>query len=304
MGGNFIPRISVGKRVVIAITGYGVLALFGLAYFVLGRTVPYLTTTQDLFLSVAIVAPVVLALLWEHLKGVKVGQIEIALNQVAPALHVELASEIQDLQASVPLALIEALGNAVANSDFKLVEINLRSAPYWWSTRLYLLAALAQEYTQIDRFVFVEHDGARVFVGTSAPATLRKALRRKFPDLERVFRQVQQSLPASLDTLSEIQNIIHQWSMQPLFSVEESGRLAPEAEIKKLTTSASLREWLQSALETESRPWSGERPSDALYARILSSSIPYVPLVNGQRLEKVVNRADLATRLAMSLLSQ
>lgn len=47
----------------------------------------------------------------------------------------------------------------------------------------------------------------------------------------------------------------------------------------------------------------GHRATEALYVETLSSSVPYVQLVSGQRLEKVFNRADLATRLANSLLS-
>lgn len=40
------------------------------------------------------VAPLVLALVWEHVKGVKLGKVEITLAEVAPALHVQLASQI------------------------------------------------------------------------------------------------------------------------------------------------------------------------------------------------------------------
>jgi hypothetical protein len=87
------------------------------------------------------------------------------------------------------------------------VEVNLRTTPYWWSTRLYLLAALAQEYTEIERLVFVEQDAARVFVGIAAPAAVRRALARRFPDYETVFRAIQQSASAARwpDLVSEMQ---------------------------------------------------------------------------------------------------
>ena len=64
-----MPPVPIRKRVAIALVGYGVLAVFGLAYLLLKRSAATLTTTQQLILSGVAVAPLVLALLWEHLKG-------------------------------------------------------------------------------------------------------------------------------------------------------------------------------------------------------------------------------------------
>jgi hypothetical protein len=264
--------------------------------------------TQHLILSGVAVAPLMLALLWEHLKGVKVGQVEITLNEVTPTLHFELASQIQNLEASVTPALGAAMRAAVGRSEFKLVEINLRSTPYWWSTRVYLLAALAEEYTNIERLVFVEQDAARVFVGIAAPAAVRKAFARTFPDLQRVFRSIQQNVLDNFkptDLVTEVEAIINQWSTQPLFTPIVQGVATPvlEKDVKQLTTPANLRHWLSNALETESRQWSGRPPTHGLYGKVLSCSIPYVPLLNGQRLETVVNRGELAEKLAASVVS-
>jgi len=299
-----MPPVPIRKRVAIALVGYGVLAVFGLAYLLLKRSAATLTTTQQLILSGVAVAPLVLALLWEHLKGVKVGQVEITWNEVTPPLEFELSSQIQDLEASVTPALSAAIRAAVGNSQLKLLAINLRSTPYWWSTRLYLLAALAEEYTYIERLVVVEQDAARVFVGMAAPAGVRKALARKFPGLENVFRQLQQSVFNLPDSASQAEIIINQWSNQLFASDAQgtAGRVSEKA-VRQLITSTNLREWLANALETESRSWSGEKPSSSLYAKILSCTVPYVPLLNGQRLEKVVNRGELAAKLAASVVS-
>jgi hypothetical protein len=302
-----MPRISLLQRGLIALAGYGVLAVFAAIYFVLRRQPSNLTTTQALILSGVAVAPLVLALLWEHLKGVKVGQFEITLTDVTPTLHVELASQIQALEASVTIALVNAMRAAIGNRDFKLVEVNLRSTPYWWSTRLYLLAALSQEYTSIERLVFVEQDAARMFVGIAEPGDVRRALAKKFPDYERVFRQIRQNVgtTAYADLAEEVQAVVNVWSTSLVFTpvVQGAPGFVMEKDVKKLTTSAELREWLSGALETESRQWSGKMATRSLYAKILSCAIPYVPLLNGQRLEKVVNRAELASKLAASLMS-
>jgi len=136
---------------------------------------------------------------------------------VEPILHVELASEIQNLEGSATQPLLEAMSAALRKKDFRLVLVNLRSGPYWWSTRLYLLAALAEEYTNIERLVFVEQDAARLFVGIAPPAAVRKALAKKFPDLERVFRAVQQSVLGYPNAAAKVGGIINEWSNQPLF---------------------------------------------------------------------------------------
>jgi hypothetical protein len=121
-----MARVSIRRRAVIALVGYGVLALSALVFVFLRRNTPTLATTQVLILSAVWVAPIVLALLWEHLKGVKLGQVEISLNEVAPTPNVELATEIQRLEASVTPALSAAMRAAVKNRGFKLVEINLQ----------------------------------------------------------------------------------------------------------------------------------------------------------------------------------
>ncbi|MGA8728650.1 MAG: hypothetical protein WB608_07865 [Terracidiphilus sp.] len=301
-----MARISLLQRGLIALIGYSVLAVFGTIYFVLKRQSSNFTTTQALVISAVAVAPLVLALVWEHLKGVKVGQVEITLTEVAPTLHVELASQIQALEASVPVALTNAMQAAIGQKEFRLVEINLRTSSYWWSTRLYLLAALAQEYTNIERLVFVEQDAARVFIGMAAPAGVRRALAKRFQEYETVFRQVRQSVVAARwpDLVSEMQAVVNQWSTSVMFTPLAGGTArVSEKDVKELTARPQLLEWLGEALETESRQWSGKLPTTSLYGKILSCAHPYVPLLNGARLEIVVNRAELASKLAVSVVS-
>jgi len=285
--------------------GYSVLAIFGAIYEGL-RKWSTLTTTQALISSGILLAPLLLALLWEHLKGVKIGQVEITLTEVAPTLHVELASQIQALEASVPQALTNAMRAAIGNKEFRLVEINLRTTPYWWSTRLYLLAALAQEYTNIERLVFVDQDAARWFVGIAGPAAVRRALAKVFPEYETVFRDVQQHAIATRwpDLVDEMQAVVNEWTTSARFTLPAGGAVkVSERDVKQLTASPQLLEWLGGALETESRQWSGKPPTNSLYGKILSCTNPYVPLLNGLRLETVVNRAELASKLAASVVS-
>ena len=300
-----VPTLK--DRFKIAFIAYFVLLLAAVAFFILREYAPPLSFNQKLAMSAIVVSPIVLALLWEHLKGLKVGGVEISLQEVAATVNYELASAIQDLQGSATPALIGAINKAIETTDIKLVEVNLRSSPYWWSTRLYLLAALAEEFTRIERIVFVERDAARLYVGMASPADVRKSLATVFPDYERAFRLlVQNSLPYRLPPAQFVQNVGSQWSGQ-LFTVKPEPGAAgaapqpvtlPEQDARRLVIRDLLLNWMGNSLETEGRSWDGSPPSRALYAKILTANVAYVPLLNNGHLQTVVSRTELALKIA------
>jgi hypothetical protein len=109
-----MPGLSFGRRLLIALAGYGLIAIFGGIYWELKQHTEHLSTNQLLILSAVGVVPLALALIWEYLKGVKVGKVEIKLSDVSPALDVELADKLAQLAASVTpdlAALITAGGS-------------------------------------------------------------------------------------------------------------------------------------------------------------------------------------------------
>ncbi len=313
-----MPVISQKRRLVIAAVGYGVVTLFAGVLLFLRHYYPALASTERIIFSGLAVAPLVLALLWEHLKGFKIGEIEITLAEVTPHVDFDLAANFQELQGSGTPALVQAISGAVARKDLNLLAVNLRSAPYWWSTRLYLLAALASEYTNIERLIFVEGDAARIYIGMASPGAVRRALARRFAYLESTFQQVQRNCRTGASSLEqEISNFGYQWpgqqfEIQPPTYKEKCPRcnaygvethLVPEQEARQLVQAAQLREWLGSVMETEYREWDGKPASQELYARIMTCDSAYVPLLFfGIRLERVVSRRDLAQRLALSSL--
>lgn len=313
-----MPGMSNSRRVKIAAAGYSVVALFVGALLLLRHYHPGLSATERITFSALAVAPLVLALLWEHLKGFKVGEIEITLAEVAPRVDFDLASNFQELQGSGTPALVQAISAAITRKDVSLLAVNLRSIPYWWSTRLYLLAALASEYTNIQRLIFVEQDAARIYIGMASPAAVRQALGRKFPYLESAFLQVQQNCRSGASSPEqEVSNFGYQWpgwqfETQPPVYKENCQKCGvpqyqrnsvPEQEARQLVQAAQLREWLGDVMETEYRDWDGKPASSELYARIMTCNSSYVPLLlYRQRLEKVVSRHDLAQHLALSTL--
>jgi hypothetical protein len=300
-----MPGLSFGRRLLIALAGYGLIAIFGGIYWELKQHTEHLSTNQLLILSAVGVVPLALALIWEYLKGVKVGKVEIKLSDVSPALDVELADKLAQLAASVTPDLAALITAAVQRRDFRLVEINLRNEDYWWSTRLYLVAALASDYTEIERLVIVRQHAERIFVGTASPAGVRKALAQRFPQLEEFYLGHQVNANSLRQgPVSSVEYIVNNWTMS-FGRIQVSAGQPPmtEERFKEFVTVAKLRDWLANALETTREEYRGGRPTRALYARILSCNVPYVPLVQGNRLKIVVNRHELAAKLATAVLS-
>jgi hypothetical protein len=298
-------HLTVGQRFRIAAGGYAVALIFGLALFAFHRLAPALSSTEQLLMAIATALPLALALLWERLSRVKLGEVEITLVELTPKIDIDLANAIQDSRGSNTPQLVGLIKTLIQNNDLELVEVNLRSSPYWWSTRLYLLAVLAEEYTRVERLVFVEQQAARLYLGMASPRAVRRALAKRFPALETAFRSVfAMAGQGSTDHITQVESIGYLWEQQSFKTIGPEPRIAmPEAEFKELVSGASLFEWLGDSLETESREWDGSPPGELLYGKILSCHGSFVPLVNFGRLETVVNRHTLSQKIALSVVA-
>jgi quinol monooxygenase YgiN len=290
------PKLK--RALVVAAALYGIVAIFFTTFLILRKLTTGLSPTDMLIASVLLVAPLVLALLWDRLKGLKVGPMEITLEQVTTEINVELQTAIQRMQGSETIPLVQQIGAAIEEADMELLEVNLRSTPYWWSTRLYLMAALVEEYTEIQRFIFVERDAARLYIGMASPSAVRKALAARFPNYEQIFKKIFQNIhyvTPETPLKQQVENIAYQWPGAFKDSEEQE---------KYLITPDLLREWLSTALETENREWDGSPGMPSLYAKILTCRGDYVPLVQARQLQMVVNRYDLGVQIAESALRQ
>jgi hypothetical protein len=118
----------------------------------------------------------------------------------------------------------------------RALEIRLGTHPTqgeaWWSTRLYLLALLAQTLTGVRQFVFSHDDGT--FAGMASPETVREGLAAAFPQIAD-FDATVRSGKASKDTLRETQRCMDLWNdhMKP-----------EEEEVKVGVRPQLLAEWL------------------------------------------------------------
>jgi Domain of unknown function (DUF4062) len=104
------------------------------------------------------------------------GQHEIGFGITARAVRVarrepfKLVSEDEGLTDSATYAITQAI---VESGDADVLEVGLGAGRSWWSTRLYLLAALAADLTDIEQFVFTGRE--RNVIGL---ATLHRVRRR------------------------------------------------------------------------------------------------------------------------------
>jgi hypothetical protein len=168
---------------------------------------------------------------------------------------------------------------------------------------LFLLAVLAQEYSNIQRLVIVRNDSNRVFVGMVSPAVLRQALSTRYPELEGVLARIRANNQALGDDPREnVQVIGGQWSWQS-FGPGAPNQIVSEQSFRQLISHKMLNAWLGAELETDGLQWTRTPGDKELYRRILHSENPYVPLLQGRRLAKIVDRQEFAQRVAAQAVS-
>jgi hypothetical protein len=122
-----------------------------------------------LTIAAVVAAPLLIALVYDRLTGLKTPWFEISLTVATVELESNLAVAVQRVDSSATPHLVECIARAIEDQHLHVVEINLRQEPYWWSTRLYLLAALAADYTSIRRLVLVAGGAERRYVGMGPP---------------------------------------------------------------------------------------------------------------------------------------
>src|SRR5215472_15275238 len=145
----------------VALAAYGVVAVFGLAYAIVFLGWRGLSSNATVAVAAFIAAPLALGLLWPRLTGFKAFGLEVSLAQVTVHLDTKLAAVIAspDLGSKAPHLVAQM--EAILKPEVELVEIDLRDGSYWFSTRLYLLAALAHDLSDVRAFVFMNGGAAR-----------------------------------------------------------------------------------------------------------------------------------------------
>src|SRR5262245_10496175 len=157
----------------VALCGYAIIVVFAVAYLLVGLLTDAAAATQAVA-AVLVAAPLALGLLWPRLAGFKAFGFEVALTQSTVAVDVQVAAAIAQPDAgSRNVELVRQIAT-LAERRSEAAEVNLGDGSSWWTTRLFLFAALAQEFSVVQLFVFVAGDERR-FVGMAVPGEVRRA---------------------------------------------------------------------------------------------------------------------------------
>ncbi len=174
-----------------------------------------------------------------------------------------------------------------------VLQINLGTNGGWWSTRLLLVAALLEDYTPIQQIVFLKTEPMEFdtrYLGMCSPADVRRALATHFRDVDKAYRE---SVPHRVfDPVAEIPSIVGDFA-------KRVGALKPGGEeaVKQAVTLQVVQPWR--GFQTESIELADRKTDGALLDEIIGKRTPYVALVRSGKLQALIDRAELATNLAL-----
>lgn len=305
--------MNTSKRTLVAIAAYSVVAVFFFAYFIIARQ-SLLPSTLELLFATLIALPLALALTWDRLTSVKVTNIlEINLKEYTAQPDTQLSFQLEGTDPNVLTIdgikdILQNIKAAISEGITKeLIEVNLGGGKSWLITRLYLLAALAENYTETKLIVFKE--GNEHFVGMASPQNIRIALGTRFPSHAKAYRQARNEAlsgdpPKGSEGGSDEATIVSQNYATKI------GQLSVDGSIRELVTKQLLQECLRDALivpivKYEKEEYEAKPPSLMLLYDIMSNPAPCVALVDTLKPNLVtifVNRHKLAHQVGLAYL--
>ena len=262
-----------------ALACYAIVGLFGAAYGLVRSISPHTAVHTAVIWGLCAATPLAIAFLWDRLTGFRFLGVEITLAgsiaQVDGTLATALSASDEQYFSNNPaiLALIERV---LGNPSVELLELNLRTSRYWWSTRIFLQAALVADFTNIQRLVFVAGDEERRYVGMASPSEVRRGLAQPSTlDLELAYASVRKEAKQSALTtdLGEVHEIIEKWAAHT-FSLD--GRAVNEGDAKTPISAENIADWI--TLERDSIEWIGPLDTPLLQALVLERAAQFVPL--------------------------
>ena len=186
--------------------------------------------------------------------------------QAATALAPNSGTGDSDSSGGMSVAIVDA----VANQQHAL-KIDL--AYVWWSTRLYLIAALAERLTQVQRILIVKSSPpAEEFIGQISTAAIQSIIGPKVSVLDN-FRAALRARPIILDDVNqEINKVMAEW--QGTFAALSEGSAKVDL------TPELLRRWFGEAmLQQPVHITDLERASVVDLLRLLDYPNDYVPVI-------------------------
>jgi hypothetical protein len=218
----------------------------------------------------------------------------VSLLQHEATKRAESLKPLNDVQSATDfgpsfLPNIGAQMDALGSVEF--VSLSLGPTP-WWNTRLHLAAALASDFTEIKQFLVLNAGGGVELI--APPIEVRRALAKAYPKLETAYHRSRE-LPCGF--ASPIDCVIANYN-----SAIWEGSGLPEKDFKVVVSPATLRELgvRQQGEVIEQLEQSGDLvPS----ADIVRRRAPFLVLVRNGKFVGIVDRVQIASRLAQMALS-
>jgi hypothetical protein len=293
------------RFVSVAAVGYVIVAVFGLAFLVARSARPGDSVTTGVVVAVLVAGPLVLASLWNRLRAFKAFGVEVTLLGPEDEVSVDSSIDValsEDQYYSGREELVAKIAAVTSQPAVRLLEVNLRSTPYWWSTRLYLQAALCDDESQIEAIVFVDGDTARRYWGMATPKVVRNTLASRCPYLETIYAKSRVAAAQNIsnragDRKGFVEAVVMSWVRGGHF-----GEKGGEEVAKELVTSREVVQWRITEPLLDSVEWEGAEDTPLLSYLILERGRPFVALLRRGRLAKVADADAMARRLALSAL--
>jgi hypothetical protein len=172
--------------------------------------------------------------------------------------------------------------------ELRVLTVDLKDGNYWWSTRLFFLAAVAGELAGTRLLIFTEN-GER-YLGAATTAAVRDRLASMSTPLRQFLDQCRQQAVTALDLARALDQRATLWNIIMPQAIEDAERA--------FVTARDLRRWLGDDLLENSVVQDGDVVSNELLRSIVTWPHPYVPITEGGNLRKVVARASVADNLA------
>jgi hypothetical protein len=207
------------------------------------------------------------------------------------AKQLEAIDFIHEAQELGPSYLMNIQSKLDALGEATLIEFQIGPIP-WWNTRLHLVAALAQELGGVREFVFV--DAQRRFLTMAPPAEIRSRLAQRWPALESAYALFRNQAATAGNVGQEL------WRY-PL-AVQESLGIDEQVAKEDITAQDLVRNFgIARDAETVEVVDKGQM---FLQREILGRTTPYAALIRGGQLEGLVERQELARKVADKALAQ
>ena len=184
--------------------------------------------------------------------------------------------------------LLSLQTSLVRAPELRVLTVDLKDGNYWWSTRLFFLAAVAGELAGTRLLIFTE-SGER-YLGAATTATVRDRLASMSTPLRQFLDQCRQQAVTGLDLARALDQRANLWNITVPQVVEDAERA--------FVTARDLRRWLGDDLLENSVMQDGDVVSNELLRSIVGWPHPYVPITESGNLRKVVARASVADNLA------